>query len=247
MPRDGTGTYVPPEGQVVTDTPISSTSYNATISDIGSTLTQSMSKDGQTVPTANLPMGGFKVTGLADGDANTDAAALGQIGARFLSSVTVASTPTYVEFALPSTFNTYEIQFENVTPSLNAFMACQFSRNGGGSWVAGGSDYGSGWYGSISPGFGTQVTGGQGLLSFVVTSSATAPLRGEMRLMLPPGTGAARWTCETSGLNAGTGFNEATTYHGVVASGTRPDRIRLYWSAGVWSNLGTVTLRGMRA
>lgn len=44
-------------------------------------LTNCVTKDGQSTPTANIPMGGFKITGLANGVAATDAAAFGQITA----------------------------------------------------------------------------------------------------------------------------------------------------------------------
>lgn len=68
--RNGAGTYVLPAGNpVVTNTTISSTWANNTLSDIAGALTQSLSKDGQTVPTANLPMGGFKLINLAAGSA----------------------------------------------------------------------------------------------------------------------------------------------------------------------------------
>ncbi len=79
MPRDGAGTYNEPQSDVVTGTPISSTSYNASMADIASALTQSISRDGQTVPSANLPMGTFRHTGVGNGVARTDYAALGQV------------------------------------------------------------------------------------------------------------------------------------------------------------------------
>jgi hypothetical protein len=41
-------------------------------------LTASIARDGQTIPTANMPMGNFRHTGVADGAARTDYAALGQ-------------------------------------------------------------------------------------------------------------------------------------------------------------------------
>jgi hypothetical protein len=41
-------------------------------------LTASIARDGQTIPTANMPMGNFRHTGVADGTARTDYAALGQ-------------------------------------------------------------------------------------------------------------------------------------------------------------------------
>lgn len=42
-------------------------------------LTNCITKDGQSTPTANIPMGGFKITGLGDGVLPTDAATVGQL------------------------------------------------------------------------------------------------------------------------------------------------------------------------
>lgn len=61
MPRDGNGTYTLPAGNpVVTGTTISSTVQNNTQNDVASALTASIANDGQTTPTADLKMGGFK-------------------------------------------------------------------------------------------------------------------------------------------------------------------------------------------
>ena len=74
MPRNGSGTYSLPAGNpVVTGTTISSTWANNTLSDISTALTGSIARDGQSPPTANIPMGGFKLTGLAAATANGDA------------------------------------------------------------------------------------------------------------------------------------------------------------------------------
>lgn len=71
MPRNGSGTYSLPSGNpVVTGSTISSTDHNTTMSDVASALTASLAKDGQTTPTANLKMGGFRFTGLGAGSAN---------------------------------------------------------------------------------------------------------------------------------------------------------------------------------
>jgi hypothetical protein len=78
MSRNGTGTYTLPAGNpVVTGTTISSTWANNSLSDIATALTQSLAKDGQTVPTANIPMGGFKITGLGAPTTAGDALAYG--------------------------------------------------------------------------------------------------------------------------------------------------------------------------
>jgi len=54
---------------------------DANNSDLVAELTNSLAADGQTTPTANLPMGGYKHTGLGAGSAATDSATLGQIQA----------------------------------------------------------------------------------------------------------------------------------------------------------------------
>lgn len=79
MPRDGSGTAVNPESAVVTGTPISSTGYNATTADVYSMMTGSIAKDGQTTPSANLPMGTFIHTNVGNGSARNHYAALGQV------------------------------------------------------------------------------------------------------------------------------------------------------------------------
>jgi hypothetical protein len=78
MSRNGAGTYTLAAGNpVVTGTTISSTWANNTLSDIATALTQSLAKDGQTVPTANIPMGSFKLTGLGAPTTAGDALAYG--------------------------------------------------------------------------------------------------------------------------------------------------------------------------
>lgn len=80
MARNGSGTYSLPSGNpVTTGTTISSTVQNNTMSDIAVALTQSLAKDGQTTPTANLPMGGYKHTGAAAGSARTDYATISNL------------------------------------------------------------------------------------------------------------------------------------------------------------------------
>lgn len=83
MPRNGSGTFsaagstwVPGVNGVTATT----ADFNALRADIESGLTQSVSKDGQTPLTGNLPMGSNKLTGLAPGTAQTDAAAVSQLG-----------------------------------------------------------------------------------------------------------------------------------------------------------------------
>ena len=65
------GTYTLPAGNPVnTNTTISSSWANTTLSDMATALTTCVLKDGTQTLTANIPMGGFKLTGLAAGNAS---------------------------------------------------------------------------------------------------------------------------------------------------------------------------------
>jgi hypothetical protein len=79
MARDGNGTYSLPEAAFVYDTVIDETAVNSDFSDIAAALTASIAKDGQTVPTANLPMGTYRHTGVGNASARDQYAAMGQV------------------------------------------------------------------------------------------------------------------------------------------------------------------------
>lgn len=66
MPYNGAGAFAlyTPGNPVVTGTTISSTWAQNTLSDIATGLSTAITKNGQTVVTANIPMGGFIFTGL---------------------------------------------------------------------------------------------------------------------------------------------------------------------------------------
>lgn len=114
MSRNGSGTYSLPAGNpVVTGTTISSTWANNTLSDIATALTASIANDGQTVPTANLPMGGFKHTGVATASATTDYARADQVqsssfqhltGTAGTNTITASATPTPSAYAAGQRF-----------------------------------------------------------------------------------------------------------------------------------------------
>ena len=109
MSFNGSGTYSLPAGQpVVTGTTISSTTHNTLASDLATALSTTICKDGQSTPTANIPMGGFRLTGLANATAVDDAIRVSQVqnnSATFLASVagtntiTGSATPTPAAYA----------------------------------------------------------------------------------------------------------------------------------------------------
>ncbi len=104
MPRNGAGVYSLPAGNpVVTGTTISSTVQNNTMSDVAVALTNSIAKDGQTTPTANIPMGGFKLTNLGNATVGTDG--LNLVGAQngaFSALTSVSGADTITAAAAPA-------------------------------------------------------------------------------------------------------------------------------------------------
>ena len=69
MSRDGSGNYSLPAGNpVVTDTTISSTTHNSTMTDIATALTASLTKNGEAVITGNIDYNGNIIILDVDGD-----------------------------------------------------------------------------------------------------------------------------------------------------------------------------------
>lgn len=77
MARNGSGTYTLPAGNpVVTNTVISSTWANNTLTDIANTLTGSVASDGQTPMTGPLNMNAQLINSVADPVSAQDAVTL---------------------------------------------------------------------------------------------------------------------------------------------------------------------------
>ncbi len=93
MSRNGSGVYEPSATgyPAVASTTIESAKYNAVIADIATALTLSIAANGETTITANIPMSGYKITGL--GNATADGEALNRGTA--LSLFALLSGPTF--------------------------------------------------------------------------------------------------------------------------------------------------------
>jgi hypothetical protein len=99
MSFNGSGTFlINTAGQpVVSGTVISSTAFNALTADLATGLSTCITKDGQTTPTANIPMGSNRITGLGSAVDATDAATFAQVqstAAKLIGSVSGADTIT---------------------------------------------------------------------------------------------------------------------------------------------------------
>ena len=84
MPFNGSGTFNPlsaPTFPAVTGAVIFAARFNSNLTDIHQGLSNCLTRDGQSVPTANLPMGGMKLTGLAAGSVAGDSVRYEQLTA----------------------------------------------------------------------------------------------------------------------------------------------------------------------
>lgn len=98
------GVYTLPAGNpVVTNTTIDSSWANTTLADIATALSTCVLKDGTQTLTANIPMGGFKLTGLAAGTSANDSVRFAQLqaaayayltGTAGTNTITASGTPT---------------------------------------------------------------------------------------------------------------------------------------------------------
>lgn len=109
MSYNGSGTFnINSAGQpVVSGTVISSTAFNALTSDLATGLTTALTKDGQTTPTANITLGGYKITNLAAGTAAADAVRFDQLTSAGVPLITVAGTANAITGTITPSLTVY--------------------------------------------------------------------------------------------------------------------------------------------
>lgn len=121
MPTDGSGNYSKPDNTTaVSGTTVASAPYNTLADDMAAALTARLMANGSKAATANIPMGGNKITGL--GAATTSGDAVRKDEWDVLASDTAAGRVEYAD-------NT-EIDAETATDrGLNVAGALRFVRN----------------------------------------------------------------------------------------------------------------------
>ena len=133
MPRNGSGTYVlPPGNPVVPSTVIQTAWANTTMTDLANGLTGSIAKDGQTVPTANLPMGTFRHTGVGAATQATHYARADQVQANTFDLLTTVTGTNDYSGTLPLGTTTFcpGTYITMLVPNTNT-GGCTLSINGG--------------------------------------------------------------------------------------------------------------------
>lgn len=194
MSRNGSGSYSLPAGNpVTTGTTISSTVHNNTLSDIATALSDSLAKDGQTTPTANLPMGGYAHTGVGDATARTQYAKVSQIqdgGYVTLSSVSGTNTitatcaPAITAYAAGQffTFVSAGANTGDVTLNINSLGAKAVTKEGATALAAG--DIASGAVVCVEyDGTRFQLVGGRSVQPLDATLTALAELNADAGLV----------------------------------------------------------------
>jgi len=224
MARNGAGTYNLPIGNpVTTGTTISSTWANSTLTDIATALTGSISSDGQTAISANLPMGGYAHTGVAVATVRTMYASAGQVQdgtISYLTSVSGTNAITAVAaigmtaYAEGQTF-TFVADGDNTgaaTLNINSIGAKAITKNGATALSAG----------DIVSGAAIQVVY-DGTQFQLVSSSLTVRSFSAGTTGLTPSTGTTGDVTLAGTLNVangGTGSTSLTANNVLLGNGT---------------------------
>jgi hypothetical protein len=150
MSFNGSGTFlINTAGQpVVSGTVISSTAFNALTADLATGLSTCITKDGQTTPTANIPMGSNRITGLGSAVDATDAATFAQAqstavkligGISGADTITGALTPAITAYAAGQMFYFVAAGANTgaVTLNINSLGAKAVTRDGSTALAAG--------------------------------------------------------------------------------------------------------------
>jgi hypothetical protein len=215
MSYNGSGTFViNSTGQpVVTGTVISSTAFNALTADLATGLSTAITKDGQTTPTANLPMGTFKFTGLSAGSAATDSTNIAQVQNSFGSFLTVAGTDTITASVSPAltayasgqmfAFVAANTNTGAVTINISSLGAKAITKTGNTALVAG--DLTANYlFVVVYDGTQFQVVGVSATTFVNLTISGVLTLSGAGTQLLSTGTGAWQLPNGTTGQRPGT-------------------------------------------
>ena len=115
MPYNGTtGTYTAPSlpgswNPATAGSTASPSDWNTLLADFVTAYTTAICKDGQTTPTANLPMGGFKHTGVGNAAARDSYASAGQVQDNSLKYVAAGGTADAITLTLVPAVTAYVV------------------------------------------------------------------------------------------------------------------------------------------
>lgn len=169
---------------VVGGTTITTTMFNAFTADVATGLTTAWCKDGQSTPTANIKLGGYKLTGLGAPSTSNDALSFGNIAT--ISTLTLSNSLSIANGGTGAT---------TAASAINALLPTQTS-NAGKVLTTDGSV--CSWTATGSPGTVTSVAFSGGSTGLTVTGS---PITAAGTITLTGTLGVANGG---TGLTAGT-------------------------------------------
>jgi len=152
MARNGSGVFslvANSAAPAVASTLIEAASFNAVMNDVATALTGSLAANGETTVTGNIPLGGYKLTGVGAATARTDAATLASIqDAKGVYVATVGGTadvitltpsPAITAYAAGQrfTFIASGANTTNVTVNVSSVGAVAITKNGTTALAAG--------------------------------------------------------------------------------------------------------------
>lgn len=246
MSRDGNGNYSLPEAPFVYDTVIDETAVNSNFSDIASALTASIARDGQTPPTANLPMATYRHTGVGNASARDQYVAMGQVqdGAGIwcgtaggtADALTLTPSPAITAYAAGQRFDFKAGSAANtgaVTFAISGLSAIAGQVNG--AACTGGEIAANQWYRiTLSDASTAQIERiGEGISGPAIGSGKVPQWNGSAWAGVTPGAGTVTSIIAGTGLTGGT-----ITSSGTVAVD--------YSTTNTWSGVNTYSkaLRG---
>lgn len=193
MARQANGTYLQPAStSAVSGATISSTAFNTLITDIGTEITNSVDRGGRSAMTAALPMGGQKITGMADPSASTDGA-----------------TKNYVDTTTAAFFSTGDVKFTLKTVADSGWLL--FDDGTFGSATSGSSNSNSAanqalftlLFNNLTDAVAPILTSGGGATTRAAQTNASLAWAANCRMSLPKTLGRALAVAGTgSGLTA---------------------------------------------
>ena len=224
------------------------------MSEVATGLSTCVLKDGTQIITANIPMAGFKFTGMGSGSAAANAVAYGQLAADFISTVS-ATGQTNIEFTgLNSNYRQHILRLSNVLPgTANTTLFVRVSTDNGATFITS-EDYSAATSRCVA-------TAGA-----VVTAIASSSYSG-MPILFNINNGGSGLSAEivldnlsSSDLSKQVTWTGSATYQSSTntqkvegsamynAGVTAIDAIRLVFNTGVFaSGYGMVSLYGIKA
>lgn len=126
MPRNGSGSYTRAAGTpYVYNTVIDQDVVNGEMDDIATALTNSLAKNGETTPTADLPMGTWKHTGVGAATARTHYARAAEVQDGTLTHLTSAAGTDTITASAALSMTAYAVgqEFEFIPANTNTGAA----------------------------------------------------------------------------------------------------------------------------